>query len=178
MSAAGNGQSKFEHWFPCALNDKKEDAVSRVLLRLFLGHLPQECQDMGLSACLGGIAKKSGGVRILGKGTTPRRKVGRAIAKVLKEDIKEACGPQQFAMQPDGAAHVHRALSALVAAWPGVAVGSVDVQDAFPSVLRDQALRKIQKHCQDLYPLVYHLYKRSSRHTVECEPGTPLDLVD
>ena len=174
MSAAGNGQSKFEHWFPCALTKQKEDAVSRVLLRLFLGHLPQECQDLGLSACLGGITKKNGGVRILGKGTAQRRKVGRAIAKVMKDDIKEACGPQQSAMHSDGSAHVHRVLSALVAARPGVAVGSADVQDAFPSTLRDKALEKVKKHCPALYPLVYHLYKKESRHTIESEPGEPL----
>ena len=58
----------------------------------------------------------------------------------------------------------------LVAARPGVAVGSADVQDAFPSALRDQALTKIRKHCPDLYPLVYHLYKGESRHTIEAEP--------
>ena len=69
---------------------------------------------------------------------------------------------------------MHRALSALVAARPGLAVGSADVQDAFPSVLRDKALEKIQKRCPELYPLVYHLYKKESHHTVEADPGSRL----
>ena len=97
--------------------------------------------------------------------------MGRAVAKVMKEDIKEACGPQQFAMHSDGAAHVHRLLQAMVAIHPGVAVASVDVSEAFPSIHRDSVLASIQKHCPDLYGLVYHMLKDSSTHTVAGEGG-------
>ena len=116
-------------------------------------------------------------MRILGKGTTPRRKVGRAVARVLRNEIREASGPQQFAMHADGAGHVHRMLSALVAARPGMAVGGCDVQQAFPSTLRDKILEKVRKHSPDTYSLVYHLYKGDSKHTVEGSPGDPLEAI-
>ena len=177
MSAGGNGQSKFEHWVPCGQLPHDDDPVARVLLRIFLGHMPAECLDLSLSACLAGIMKKSGGVRILGKGTAQRRKVGRAVARVLRNEIREACGPQQFAMQPDGAGHVHRLLSALVAARPGLAVGGCDMKQVFPSTLRDKVLEKVRKYSPETYSLVYHLYKGDSKHTVEGCPGDPLTAI-
>ena len=75
---------------PCGDGDPLDDPVARVLMRIPLGHMPQDCLDASLSALMSGIKKKGGGVRILGKGTVPRRKVGKAIAKVLKTEIKEA----------------------------------------------------------------------------------------
>ena len=44
-------------------------------------------------------------------------------------------------MHSEGAGHVRRMLTALVASRPGLAEGSADVQDAFPSALRDKAQR-------------------------------------
>ena len=52
-----------------------------------------------------------------------------------------------------------------------------DAQEAFLSALRDKVLEKVLKHSPDLYPLVYNLYKGSSKHTVEGEPGAPLETV-
>ena len=138
--------------------------VARCLLRIGLGQLPPQAQAAFLAAHLVGLAKKDGGTRILGRGGTPRRMVGRAAAKVLASEIAAAVGPQQQGLAPDGAAAVHRLLSAHVGAHPDTGVLSMDIANAFTAVNRDVALDAVRRKAPQLYAIVYHWLKTSTEH--------------
>ena len=126
--------------------------------------MPRDALDAFLSAYLVGIGKKDGGTRVLGQGGTPRRKVGRAITKVLAKPIQQAAGPHQYGLRKDGANALHRLLTAHTAVNPGTGVLSLDIADAFTAVDRDAALSAVDKHCPELYPLVVRWLDRASTH--------------
>merc|ERR1711895_241895 len=86
-SGSGPCGSRYEHWAPLADDEVMGGTVADCLLQMIDGSMPRDALDAFLSAYLVGIGKKDGGTRVLGQGGTARRKVGRAIAKVLAGPI-------------------------------------------------------------------------------------------
>ena len=170
-SGSGPCGSRYEHWGPLAYEDILGGSVADCLLKTVEGDMPRDALDAFLSAYLVGIGKKEGGTRVLGQGGTPRRKMGRAIAKVLAQPIQQAAGPHQYGLRKDGASALHRLITAHAAVNPGTGVVSLDIADAFTAVDREAALNAVSTHCPELYQLVIRWLDRASKHVVPGEAG-------
>ena len=121
--------------------------LASTLLRLVTGDVPEQVQDAFLVARLNGIWKADKkGVRVLGCGGVIRRLLGRAVAKEFKEYVKGIVGEGQFGLQPDGTGRLHRYLCAFMAANKAERlIASVDIEDAFMRIDREEALKIIKE---------------------------------
>ena len=172
-SGSGPGGSRYEHWAPLAQDPQMATDVASCLMHMIDGRMPFEALDAFLAANLVGIGKRDGGTQVLGQGGTARRRVGRAVAHALNQEIAQAAGPRQYGLRKDGASALHRRLTAHVAANPDTGIVSLDIADAFTAVDRDVALDAVARHCPDLYPIVLSWLNRSTDHVVPDTEGGP-----
>ena len=77
--------------------------------------------------------------------------MGRAVAKEFKEYVKGIVGEGQFGLQPDGTGRLHRYLCAFMAANKAERlIASVDIEDAFMRIDREEALNIIKDVAPEL----------------------------
>ena len=142
-------------------------------MRLVTGEVPEQVQDAFLVARLNGIWKADKkGVRVLGCGGAIRRLLGRAVAKEFKEYVKGIVGEGQFGLQPDGTGRLHRYLCAFMAANKAERlIASVDIEDAFMRIDREEALEIIKEVAPDLASIAMAWIKSTQEHVLTGREG-------
>ena len=107
---------------------------------------------------------KNPGLRPIGVGEVLRRIIGKSIARVLKEDIKECIGPLQVCAGQDAGceAAVH-AMRRLFEHDESEAVLLIDAANAFNAVNRNVFLHNIKVICPPLSTFVQNCYQSPSR---------------
>ena len=107
---------------------------------------------------------KSPGLRPIGIGEVPQRMVGKSIATILKDDIKNSIGALQVCAGQDAGceAAVH-AMRRMFEQDETEAVLLVDAANAFNSVNREVFLHNIKIICPSLATFVQNCYQSPTR---------------
>ena len=113
---------------------------------------------------------KCPGVRPIGIGETARRLIGRAIARLLRDDIQTAAGPLQLCAgyQSGCEAAVH-AMRQVFESPSTEAVLLVDATNAFNVLNRQVALRNIHHLCPPLSKILINTYRKDVRLFIDGE---------
>ena len=113
---------------------------------------------------------KCPGVRPIGIGETARRLIGRAIARLLRDDIQTAAGPLQLCAgyQSGCEAAVH-AMRQVFESPSTEAVLLVDATNAFNVLNRQVALRNIRHLCPPLSKILINTYREDVRLFIDGE---------
>ena len=119
--------------------------VARALAALAVGDAPAEAMQLCLCSRLTGIPKKGGlATRILACGGVARRLVARTLCHLYRDQIGTAAGPQQFGVGVKaGTEQLHKVLSAHAVRHSDHCFVSLDVSNAFPRLVREEAARRI-----------------------------------
>ena len=113
---------------------------------------------------------KCPGVRPIGIGETARRLVGRAIARVLSDDIQAAAGPLQLcAGHQSGCESAVHAMRQVFESSETEAIILVDATNAFNSLNRQAALRNICHLCPPLAKILVNTYREDVRLFIDGE---------
>ena len=121
---------------------------------------------------------KCPGVRPIGIGETARRIIGRAIAKVLSDDIQMAAGPlQHCAGRQSGCESVVHAMRQVLESSETEAIILVDATNAFNCLNRQTALRNIRHLYPPLSKILINTYREdvqlyADRETILLQEGT------
>lgn len=121
---------------------------------------------------------KRPGVRPIGVCETVRRIMGKAIMRVVRQDVREAVGPLQLcAGQPAGCEVAVHAMAEIFRDAGTDAVLLVDASNAFNSVNRAAALLNIRTLCPALAPFLTNIYRDSAQlfvggETIWSQEGT------
>ena len=103
---------------------------------------------------------KCPGVRPIGFGETARRIVGRAVAKILCDDIQTAAGPLQLcAGHKSGCESAVHSMRHVYDFSETEATILVDATNAFNSLNREAALRNIRQLCPPLSRILINTYR-------------------
>ena len=113
---------------------------------------------------------KCPGVRPIGIGETARRLIGRAIARVLSDDIQAAAGPLQLcAGHQSGCESAVHAMRQVFESSETEAIILVDVTNAFNSLNQQVALRNIRHLCPPLSKILINTYREDVRLFIDSE---------
>ena len=107
---------------------------------------------------------KCPGVRPIGIGETVRRIIGRAITRILSNDIQTAAGPLQLcAGYQSGCESAVHAMRQVFEFPETEAIILVDASNAFNSLNRQTALRNIRHLCPALSKVLINTYREDVR---------------
>ena len=113
---------------------------------------------------------KCPGVRPIGIGEVVRRKVGKAVMKVVKRNIQEAiCSIQLCAGQDTGCVAAVHAIEHLYAEDDMEAMILVDASNAFNRLNRQVTLLNCDKICPDMAHIFINTYHKKSYLLVDCQ---------
>ena len=113
-----------------------------------------------LNACRLIALDKMPGVRPIGVGEVAKRIIGKAILKVIKEDIRRVVGPLQMCVGYDNGVEVAaHAMQAVFEDDHTEAVLLVDAENAFNSMNRKVALFNILHTCPAIGPALINTYR-------------------
>ena len=164
-SGTGPNDARYEHWFPLASTDRGLTAAGVVLTRLLLSEAPAEAVHANLSATVHARAKPDGGRRPIACGGVMRRLAAKAVCHAFKDELADACGPQQFAVgRSGGVEKVHKTLEVLAELRPTAAFLKLDFRNAFNSVKRSAVLRAVQKRKPELSRVATTLLPKTTHH--------------
>ena len=99
-SGPGPSGSRFEHWMTIRGSDEGVRLAAELLVRLIEGKAPPTVVAARLSAQVAGHPKPNDpeGVRPLAIGGVLRRIALKAVCLAFSDDLRDACGPMQFAV--------------------------------------------------------------------------------
>jgi hypothetical protein len=139
------------------------EAVADVTRMIAEEELPPGCLAALTKSRLVALGKKDGSLRSVGIGEALRRLVCKAIARVAKQDIQDACGPLQLCC--GWSAGCDAAAQALQEMWeePGTEVVlMVDARNAFNEMCRAEALRTADRRCPAVATAFRNIYGHPS----------------
>ena len=138
------------------------NAVARVAKRLCSTYVDPK----GLTsfvACRLIALDKSPGIRPIGVGEVLRRIVGKAVLKIVAEDVRKAVGAQQLCVGQisgcEAGVHFMRHLNEDPSTE---ATLLVDAENAFNSLNREAAMRNVQVLCPSLARILINTYREDS----------------
>ena len=144
------------------------ETIALLIKRIAEEELPPGCLGPLTQSRLVALGKKDGGVRPVGVGEALRRLVGKAIAKVCKNDLIATCGAIQLcAGTSSGCEASARALQQLWDAENTDLILLVDASNAFNRMSREQALRTVDQRCPVLSVALRNLYGHPARLIME-----------
>ena len=117
------------------------------------------------------LPKSVDDVRPIGIGEIMRRIVGKAVMKVVGDDVQEVCGATQVCagLEAGCEAAIH-ATREMFLDPECEAVLLVDAKNAFNALNRKVALHNIGRLCPSFYPFLVNTYRRPVRlHVTGCE---------
>ena len=144
-SAADLAGGRFEHWSVLRHETGAVDAAVDVAVLFVKGALPAEFEAAQLGARMLPLTKKTGDIRPLACGGILRRLVAKTLCRVYKKQLREAGGPQQYAIgRRQGTELVHKAIAAAAEALGGAAVLALDAQNAYNTLSRPAVAEGLQ----------------------------------
>ena len=154
-SGPGPNGSRFEHWGTLAADNGSLQAGAKVVVSFLLGELPDECMDANLGARLLAARKPNGGVRPLACGSVIRRLAAKAACAVHKEELKQACGPDQYGVgRKAGCEVVHKCITAMTDEDDSRVVLAFDCTNAFNILPRTRVRDAVRSRAPGLSPTV------------------------
>jgi hypothetical protein len=172
-AAAGPSGMTCEHLLAAAAaSDAARDGLLQVVNLILSGKLPHS--DALLDSLLIGIAKPDGTARPIAIGEALYRLVGQVVL-VMLDGIGAELSPQQLGVGiPDGVQAAGLAVRAALAEDPEAMALSLDIENCFNSLSRDEMFAGWKRFAPGLLPFVQYGYaKATNLHIVGAPPGTP-----
>jgi hypothetical protein len=149
-----------------ALIDEPEciEGLATITLLIINGDISGKLKQVLLTSVLVGIDKPNGGIRPVAVGEVFYKMAALYIMAVVEEEMKEALGPQQFAMLPGGAESALVTIQTALEINPGWALISCDLVNAFNARSRDEILQAVyrERKLQDLWRITAWAYGEPS----------------
>ena len=176
-SGPGPMGDRYEHWIPMGGSEDSGQATARMLSQAATGEVPAAACDLLFAAKLAGLAKISGGTRVVASGGVPRRLLAKAACSVRGAEIQQAVGSAQFGVGVSaGAEALQKVVTAAAEELPDFVFASIDVKSAFRRCRRRELFRALRRRCPDLELLARTMYDRPGQHVLRGD-GEASDVV-
>ena len=165
LTAPGLLGTRLEHLQHCTDDPDTLELLVKVLVMIAFGRLPDVVLQALRSGELVATEKGDGDVRPLLVGSTLRRLALRALARARREQLSEACGPNQYGVGRKGGANLLlKCLKAQVEKRPDAAVLKVDLKTAFQKMEREEAFQAMADAVPDVEPALRTWYSGQATH--------------
>ena len=142
LTAPGLLGTRLEHLADLTDDPDTLTLLTKLLVRVAFGHLPEGVLHTLRSGELVALAKGANDVRPLLIGSTLRRLALRALARARKQQLADACGPNQYGVgRKGGASLLLKCLQAQAEKRPDAAIVKVDLKTAFQKLDREVAFQ-------------------------------------
>jgi len=165
LSAPGLLGSRLEHLADTKTCSETQGWLAEAISWIAFGMLPGEAMGVLRTGEVTALRKAGDGVRPIIVGSTVRRLGLRALARVRKEQLRDAAGHRQYGVgRPGGTELLLRKLEAQAETRPTAVFLKVDVEAAFPSLERAPAIAAMAERDEVAATALLAWYGQPARH--------------
>ena len=156
---------RLEHLATCKEDPSSFDLLCEAIVRITLGHVPNEILHALRTCEVVAQDKDNGEVRPLLLSATVRRLGLRALVRIRKDQLREAAGKTQYGVgRKQGAQLLQKKLEAQAELRPDATIIKIDIKAAFQNVKRSKAVQAVALALPEVADVIKTWYQGQSRH--------------